>query len=103
MIVRCWRGRAAVAQAPAYRTHLMTAVLPVLRGLPGFLGLRLLHRPHPSGVEVLVMTEWASWEAIAAFAGATPDVAVVEADARAVLLDFDAHVEHFEQFDATTS
>lgn len=103
MIVRCWRGRTTDALAPAYRAHLLHAVLPDLRGIPGFLGLRLLQRPHPSGVEVQVMTEWASWEAIRAFAGAAPEVAVVEPAARAVLVDFDSHVEHFQQLDAVTS
>ncbi len=35
------------------------------------------------------MPAWASWEAIT--------------DARAVLVDFDTHVEHFEQLDTITS
>lgn len=95
MIVRSWRGRATVDLAPAYRAHLLDTVLPDLREIAGFRGLRFLERPHPAGVEVLVMTEWASWDAIRAFAGDTPDVAVVEPAAAAVLVDFDHYVEHF--------
>jgi heme-degrading monooxygenase HmoA len=103
VIVRCWRGRATTDQAPHYRAHLLEAVLPQLRRIPGFLGLRLLQRPHPAGVEVQVMTEWTSWDAIRAFAGSAPEVAVVEPEARAVLVDFDAHVEHFDVLDVATS
>jgi hypothetical protein len=35
-------------------------------------------------------------EAIRAFAGDTPEVAVVAPEARAVLSEFDAHVTHFD-------
>lgn len=42
------------------------------------------------------MTEWASWEAIRAFAGDDPGHAVVEPDAQEMLLDYDRTVEHFE-------
>jgi hypothetical protein len=42
------------------------------------------------------MTEWASMNAVRAFAGDKPDQAVVEPAARAVLTTFDDHVEHFE-------
>lgn len=103
MIVRTWRGRATAERAPAYRAHLLDAVLPELREIPGFLGLRFLERPHPAGVEVLVMTEWASWDAIRAFAGDAPEVAVVEPAAAAVLIEFDAHVEHFTLRDVVTA
>ncbi|MGE0815790.1 MAG: antibiotic biosynthesis monooxygenase [Vicinamibacterales bacterium] len=99
MIVRCWRGRTTADNAPRYRAHLLDHVVPALRGIPGFQGARLLQRPHGAGVEVLVMTEWASMAAIRAFAGDTPDVAVVEPEARAVLDDFDRHVEHFDLLD----
>lgn len=97
MIVRAWRGRTTEHLAAAYRAHLMTAVVPELRRLDGFAGAQLLQRPHPAGVEVLVLTEWTSWDAIRAFAGDDPARAVVEPAARAVLTDFDAHVEHFER------
>lgn len=103
MIVRSWRGRATLELAPAYRAHLLETVLPALREIAGFHGLRVLERPHPAGVEVVVMTEWASWDAIRAFAGATPEVAVVEPAAAAVLVDFDTHVEHFTLRDVVTA
>ncbi len=96
MIVRLWRGRARRETADAYQHHVTTAVFPKLDAIDGFRGARVLRREVGGRVEFLVMTEWASWDAIRAFAGTTPDVAVVEPDARAVLDDFDTHVEHFE-------
>lgn len=96
MIVRLWKGRAPAESADLYERHVATAVFPKLEALEGYLRGRVGRREVDRHVEFLVMTEWASWSAIRAFAGDTPDRAVVEPAARAVLSDFDAHVEHFE-------
>jgi hypothetical protein len=48
-------------------------------------------------VEVVVETAWDSMDAVRGFAGDTPEVAVVEPEARAVLSRWDAHVTHFER------
>jgi heme-degrading monooxygenase HmoA len=101
VIVRCWRGRLKADDAPRYRAHFVGDVVPALRSIPGFRSVRLLQRPHPTGVEVLVMTCWASWEAVRTFAGEPCDVAVVEPAARALLVDYDTHVEHFEEIEAS--
>jgi heme-degrading monooxygenase HmoA len=47
-------------------------------------------------VEFLVITRWDSLDAIRAFAGPTPEVAVVEPAARTLLSDFDDFVRHYE-------
>jgi hypothetical protein len=47
-------------------------------------------------VEIVVMSRWASMEAVRGFAGATPDRAVVEPAARAVLTSFDECVAHYD-------
>jgi heme-degrading monooxygenase HmoA len=96
MIARCWRGRTSEDNAPRYHEHFTSAVLPALQAIPGFIGARILRRRHELGVESLVITEWQSWDAIRAFAGASPDRAVVEPAARALLADYDDHVEHFD-------
>lgn len=72
------------------------AVFPKLVQIEGYLHGRLLRRQVGAHVEFLVLTEWASWEAIRRFAGDDPDVAVVEPAARAVLAAFDERVQHFE-------
>ena len=101
MIVRAWRGRSRSESADAYQTHLTSSVFPKLRQIDGFIGARVLRRAAGDGIEFFVMTEWSSWEAIRAFAGDNPALAVVEPEAQAVLTDFDRRVEHFEvTFDA---
>jgi heme-degrading monooxygenase HmoA len=47
-------------------------------------------------VELLVVSRWQSMAAIKAFAGANPDRAVVEPGAKALLLEFDDFVTHYE-------
>ncbi|SDR31780.1 Heme-degrading monooxygenase HmoA [Rhizobiales bacterium GAS113] len=96
MIVRMWRGLEKRGEAGAYRRHLEGAVLPQLEALPGFMGASLLQRDLGGEAEVLVMTKWASMEAIRAFAGPEPEKAVVEPHARAVLASFDDRVTHHE-------
>lgn len=97
MIVRIWRGRAAsAADAEAYRRHLAERVFPQLAALPGHRGAHLLRRSAPDAVEVLAVTLWESLEAVKAFAGPEPEVAVVEPAARAVLKEWDDFVHHYE-------
>jgi heme-degrading monooxygenase HmoA len=96
MIARCWRGRTSADDAPRYYELFTSTVLPALQAIPGFVSARVMRRPHTLGVEFLVITEWASWEAIRTFAGASPDRAVIEPAARALLAEYDAQVEHFE-------
>jgi heme-degrading monooxygenase HmoA len=96
MILRTWKGRARAESADAYLRHVTAAVFPALRRLPGYIRGRVFRRRRDGGVEFLVVTEWASWEAIRAFAGDDIDRAVVEPDAEAVLSDYDRRVDHFE-------
>ena len=92
MIVRAWRGRAAGADGDAYVRHLSESVFPGLGRIAGHRGAELLR----SGDEFLVLTRWDSMDAIRAFAGDTPERAVVEPEARAVLREFDETVTHYE-------
>jgi heme-degrading monooxygenase HmoA len=96
MIVRIWRGREKKGHAGAYRRHLEDRVFPRLGALPGFMGASLLERDVAGEAEVLVMTQWASMEAVRSFAGPDPGKAVVEPGARAVLASFDDVVTHHE-------
>jgi heme-degrading monooxygenase HmoA len=100
MIIRLWTGRALTVSADAYQAHVTSSVFPQLSRIEGFLGGRVLRRPVDRHVEFLVMTEWASIDAIRAFAGEPIDQAVVEPAARAVLSDYDTHVGHYEVVEA---
>jgi heme-degrading monooxygenase HmoA len=80
----------------AYRDHLAAVVLPELRKLPGFLGLDLCEAVRGAQVELLVVSRWQSMDAIEAFAGPDPDRAVVRPGAKAVLVEYDDFVTHYE-------
>jgi heme-degrading monooxygenase HmoA len=96
MIVRSWRGRATASNQQAYVEHFQQNVLPELREIDGFLGASLLKTNREQDVEFLVLTKWASMDAIRAFAGDEVEKAVVEPQAVAALLSFDRTVQHYE-------
>jgi heme-degrading monooxygenase HmoA len=80
----------------AYRDHLSGVVLPELRKVPGFQGLDLCEARRGDQIELLVISRWASLEAITAFAGGNPGQAVVEPGAKAVLAEYDEFVTNYE-------
>jgi len=95
MIVRSWRGRAAKGNA-AYVEHFRRNVMPELREIEGFLGASLLREDRADEVEFLVLSRWASMDAVRAFAGTDVTRAVVEPEAVAALTDYDRTVHHYE-------
>ena len=96
MIIREWRGRARPSLAGAYVNHFHARVIPELAAVPGFRGACLMQRRAGDFVEFLVLTRWASMEAIRGFAGADVEKAVIEPAAERALSSFDAHVRHYE-------
>jgi heme-degrading monooxygenase HmoA len=96
MIARLWSAQTTLAQAPAYREHLQSKVLPALQSVPGYGGAMLLERALADAVEILVITYWQSVDAIRGFAGTDLEGAVVAEDAAALLTHFDGRVRHFE-------
>ena len=96
MIIREWRGRASLSRMDAYPVHFREAVLPELKKIPGFVGAHLGRREAEGIVEFVVLTRWRSIDAVRSFAGTDITKAVVEPDAAAALLDFDASVRHYE-------
>jgi heme-degrading monooxygenase HmoA len=69
------------------------------RGVRGFSSASILKRVVPQGVEFLIVTNWASLEAIRAFAGSNPENAVVPPKVREMMLEFDPVVRHYEVVD----
>ena len=101
MIARRWRGWAdGPAKADAYVAHFEGTVRPQLESTDGFVGATLERVEDDGGrTEIVVVTRWASMDAVRAFAGDEVDAAVVEPEARSVLADFDARVRHIELAD----
>ncbi|MGA8541172.1 MAG: YciI-like protein [Terriglobales bacterium] len=96
MILRMWSGRATPEKSGQYIDHATKKVLPALAAIQGHRGAYLLRRAVDGAVEFVVLTLWDSMEAVRKFAGAKPEKAVVEPEARAVLTAFDESVTHFE-------
>jgi heme-degrading monooxygenase HmoA len=96
MIIREWRGRAPLADAARYPAHFRGKVLPQLQAIDGFVGGHLGQQQFGDSVEFLVLTRWASMDAIRAFAGPDVETAVVEPEAAAALADYDPKVRHYE-------
>lgn len=96
MIARTWRGFADSTTAGEYQRHYETEVSGHLARIPGFRGARLLRRVTGDEVEFVSITYFADMDDVRAFAGDTPDRAVVEEAARRVLTRWDDHVTHHE-------
>ena len=97
MIARRWSARATRDNAPRYAEYFRRTLTPHLRQLAGYRGARLLERDASRGtIEIVVFTWWESMAAIGAFAGDDPTVAVISDEARSLLLEADAHVDHYD-------
>lgn len=97
VVARLWSARTTPQLAPAYTDYFSQNVLPELRAMPGFVSAQVLTHMDLQGseAEILVITTWQSFEAIAAFAGPDRDAAVVHPAAAALLTDYDRRVRHF--------
>lgn len=89
MITRLWRGWTTCGNADAYENLLRAKILPGFTRVEGYYGAQVLRRDVDDGVEFVVLTRFASLEAIKAFAGENYVVAVISADARPLLDRFD--------------
>jgi mannose-6-phosphate isomerase-like protein (cupin superfamily) len=98
VIARRWRGWAdGPANADAYVTHFDRDVRPKLEAADGFVDATVERFADADGrTEIVVVTRWETADAIKAFAGDDVDAAVVEPEARAVLVDYDERVRHIE-------
>jgi heme-degrading monooxygenase HmoA len=96
VIARFWSAQTTPAQAPAYIEHLKTKVLPILQKVDGYAGATLLKCEEIDTVEIIVITQWSSLEAIRGFAGDDLEKAVVADEAAALLTSFDSRVRHYD-------
>lgn len=95
-IARMWQAQSTPEKEDEYRRYVTGKVFPSLRTIQGHRGAYLLRRAVAGVVEIVVLTFWESMEAVRRFAGAEPDRAVVDPEAKAALTSFDDFVTHFE-------
>lgn len=97
MVLRTWTALArSPAEAAECAEHLRRTVFPHLHTLDGHLGAYLLQRSSGSAVGVMVITVWESLEAVRAFSGEDTGIAVVEPEARRLLVNFDERVTLYD-------
>jgi heme-degrading monooxygenase HmoA len=96
MIARYWSARMPEPNLPLYLHHFQQNVIPELKAVPGFLRAELLTRFVGAEVELIVLSLWQSFAAIAAFAGPDRERAVVAPAAAALFTSYDRRVRHFE-------
>jgi heme-degrading monooxygenase HmoA len=99
MVSRHWNATTRPGQAGRYVEHLRREIWPMLSAIPGFLRVTVLRREVADGTEFRVVTEWESLDAIRAFAGASPELAVVPEVVQAMMVRFDPQVAHYEVAD----
>jgi heme-degrading monooxygenase HmoA len=95
-VMRVWRGQGSHDGVARYCEHFRRRVLPQLEALEGFLSAHVLVRAAGDSSEVIVMTAWASVDAVKAFAGENSERAVVEPVVADLLDRYDDTVTHFE-------
>jgi uncharacterized protein YciI/heme-degrading monooxygenase HmoA len=95
-VLRMWRGRTTAEKSGEYIDHVTKKVFPALHAIEGHRGAYLLQRAVDGAIEFVVLTLWESMQAVRRFAGAKPEKAVVEPEARAILTDFDESVTHYD-------
>lgn len=96
VISRQWCGLARSNRAEDYIQHLRTETFLALRKIPGFVDASILSRTLGAGVQFQVVTRWESLDAIAKFAGADPEVAVVPPKVTDMMIEYDLRASHFK-------
>lgn len=96
MIARVWRGITRKDSAEAYLAFLNGTALPGLAGRSGQHGGWVLRRFQGEHCEFVMVTLWASMDAIRDWVGGDPSQAVYAAEEDEFLLEQEALVRHYE-------
>ena len=96
MIARIWFGRTRAEQADEYVEYVRRTGVTTQRATTGNLASMILTRRVGDEVEVGVLSLWESLDAIRAFAGERPDVAVYFPEDERFLSELPPEVDHYE-------
>lgn len=96
MIARIWRGAVARSNSDAYARYMYATGIPGYAGTEGNRGIWMLRRDIDDRTEFVMFTLWDSMQAVAAFAGERPEVAVFYPEDDRYLIERDEFVTHFE-------
>jgi len=96
MVVRMWHGRVPTAKAQRYREFLNARAIPDYRSVPGNISVHILEQQDGVVTHFITMTFWADMAAIRGFAGDDVQVAKYYPDDQDFLLEYEAHVQHYD-------
>jgi heme-degrading monooxygenase HmoA len=96
MIARTWHGVVLTEDADAYHAYLLRTGVPDYRTTPGNEGVYVLRRAEGERTHFLLLTFWASWDAVRAFAGDDVERARYYPEDRRYLLELEPTVTHYE-------
>ena len=96
MIVRIWTGRVPVANAEGFYGHLLATGVAGYRKHSGCCDVRLWRRDDAGVAEFTLVSLWTDMDAIRAYAGETPEIAVLYPEDEAFGLDPDRTVQHHQ-------
>jgi len=96
MIARIWHGRTVASKADAYEKYLNEAGAAKMVKVPGNLGVEVLRRNQGGTTDFIVISYWASVDAVKNFAGSDyARVKPLDRD-REFLIEPEAEVVHYE-------
>ena len=98
MITRVWHGRTLLEQADAYLQFLLTIGTADYKKVRGNLSVRVWCKRDDDCAHFYTVTEWDSISSIKEFAGEQYEKAVYYPEDQGVLLEFEAHVAHYESY-----
>ena len=96
MIARIWRGAVAHGDGDAYADYIDRTGMAAYTNTPGNRGAWMLRRDVYGKTEFLTFSLWDSMEAVRAFAGEHPEVAVFYPEDDRYLVERDETVSHYE-------
>ena len=96
MIARIWRGAVAQADRDAYVEYMEATGVAGYTSTPGNRGVWMLRRDVEATTEFLMFTLWDSIDAVKAFAGERPEVAVFYPEDDRFLVEREEIVSHWE-------
>jgi heme-degrading monooxygenase HmoA len=97
-ILRIWRGKTLPERADDYAEYIAGTGLPGYLQTPGNTSAAFTRRDLEGTVEFCMVTTWTDMDAVKAFAGPNPEVAVFYPEDDDYLVDRELTVSHYEIF-----
>jgi len=95
MIARIWRGITLATKAEQYLEYLNRIVIPVCQRAEGNKGLFVMKEPQGELMQFLLLTFWASHEALEKFAGADGEAVNPTPEEKSLLVAFESNARHY--------